>query len=214
MIKIDLHTHSILSHDGSIDEQDYKQAFDKGILSYVAITDHDRIEYAQFLQKKFGERIIVGEEMYAKEGHIIGLFLQKTIASGQSTVDTIAAIKEQGGLVYIPHPFDVRRKGIGEGALLKISNSIDILEVFNGRILVQEHNKKAKLFAQKYNLTLGVGSDAHCRNGLGTNYSELTEAPTKENLVSLLRKGMVRGEQMALVHFLCPKINKLKKMFI
>ena len=108
--KIDLHTHSIISYDGGITEKQYRKILEMGILDYVAITDHNETRFAGIMQKKFGDKIIIGEEIKTKEGEIIGLFLKKTIASGQSTEETAAAIHLQGGLVYIPHPFETRRK--------------------------------------------------------------------------------------------------------
>ncbi|MDA1317355.1 MAG: hypothetical protein O3B87_05045, partial [bacterium] len=101
--KIDLHTHSVLSHDGGISELEYKSVLDAHILDFVAITDHNQIEFALQMHEQFPEKIIVGEEIKTNEGDIIGLFLTKLISPGLSSKKTVELIKDQDGLVYIPH---------------------------------------------------------------------------------------------------------------
>ena len=45
---------------------------------------------------------------------------------------------------------------------------IDVLEVYNARLLFEGYNDEALRFARKYNLTMGAGSDAHVLQGVGT----------------------------------------------
>src|SRR6266852_4695389 len=106
MCKVDLHTHSQASLDGGLSAADYHNmlAQDNG-LQCVAVTDHNSIAFAQKLQAELGERIIVGEEITTAEGEIIGLYLKKTVPGGRSLAETVRSIKEQDGLVYVPHPF-------------------------------------------------------------------------------------------------------------
>src|ERR1700690_3423004 len=99
-ISLDLHTHSILSHDGGVTEADYTTILNHGILDCVAVTDHNQILFAQRLHTRFKNRIIVGEEISTAEGHLIGLFLTRAIAPGLSAEKTAYHIKEQNGLVY------------------------------------------------------------------------------------------------------------------
>jgi hypothetical protein len=102
------------------------------------------------------------------QGEVIGLFLNEEIPRGMSFSDTIAAIKDQGGLVYLPHPFD-RLHAIPDPATLhRHLAEIDIFEVYNARLLFEAYNDEALRFARKYNLTMGAGSDAHVLQGLGT----------------------------------------------
>src|SRR5476649_2676258 len=102
MYKIDLHTHSIASPDGSITLEDYRSILNSGRLDMVAITDHNTIGFAMATKKTLGVRIIVGEEIKCLEGEIIGLFLSKPVEPGRPYTQTIEDIKDQGGLVYIP----------------------------------------------------------------------------------------------------------------
>src|SRR5882757_5862760 len=99
MIKIDLHTHSVASPDGSLTAVHYQRAL--GRLDVIAVTDHNRIDFAQKLQTELGERIIVGEEITTLEGEIVGLYLQTLIPAGLSVVETVRQIHAQGALVYI-----------------------------------------------------------------------------------------------------------------
>ena len=113
--------------------------------------------------------MIPGEEIKTDgQGEVIGLFLQEEIPRGLSFADTLAAIREQGGLVYLPHPFD-RLHAIPDPATLhRHLAEIDVFEVYNARLLFETYNDEALRFARKYNLTMGAGSDAHVLPGVGT----------------------------------------------
>ena len=102
------------------------------------------------------------------QGEVIGLFLSEEIPRGMSFGETVAAIRAQGGLVYVPHPFD-RMHAIPDPATLhRHLAEIDVLEVYNARLLFEAYNDEALRFARKYNLTPGAGSDAHVLAGVGT----------------------------------------------
>ena len=99
---------------------------------------------------------------------MIGLFLHEQIPRGMSFGETIDAIKAQGGVVYVPHPFD-RMHAIPDPATLhRHLDEIDVFEVYNARLLFETYNDEALRFARKYNLTMGAGSDAHVLQGVGT----------------------------------------------
>ena len=130
-IKVCFHNHSILSKFSINTVSDFKKALDKGKLDKMAVTDHNEIDYALYCQKKLGkEKIIVGEEITTTQGEIIGLFLQKKIEKKQNPVRTCKLIKEQNGLVFLPHPFS--EKGVGKYVIEKIKPFIDIVEIYNG----------------------------------------------------------------------------------
>lgn len=137
MYKVDFHTHSTASPDGSIKAAQYKQLLDSGRLDAIAVTDHNRIDFALALQQELGSKIIVGEEIMTTEGEIIGLFLKELVPAKLSPLETVQAIKKQGGLVYIPHPFETVRKGLQAKSLAAITDYIDIMEVYNGRAMLQ-----------------------------------------------------------------------------
>ncbi|MFS8160259.1 MAG: PHP domain-containing protein, partial [Candidatus Roizmanbacteria bacterium] len=189
MIKIDLHTHSILSHDGGISQEEYEKVLSQRILDNIAITDHNEIDFALKLQQKLGGRIIVGEEIMTQSGEVIGLYLSEYIKPYLTLEETVHEIKNQGGLVYVPHPFDIRRHAIGNKNCIGILSDIDIIETFNARNITFFNNKKAELFAQKNSITPGLGSDSHSFSELGRSYCSLENSPDKTTLKELLKRG-------------------------
>lgn len=215
MIKVDLHTHSIISADGagSITASDFERFLKTGVLDCLAITDHNETKFAQEMHQKFGNKIIVGEEIRTKEGEIIGLFLTKTIPPRLTAVQTVKEIREQGGLVYIPHPFEIVREGLQRPILEKIVSDIDIFEVFNGRGRLHGKEKKALAFAEKYHLIPAASSDAHGPKGIGYTYSVIDTLPTKETLKMLLKKGLLHKQYAPLWTYLYPIVNILKNTF-
>ena len=120
MFKTDLHTHSEASPDGGITLAQYQKVLNDGVLDCIAITDHNEVDFALHAHKTLGNKIIVGEEIMTTKGEIIGLFLKEKVAPQQSPADTVVSIKSQGGLVYIPHPFETVRKGMHPTSLWSV----------------------------------------------------------------------------------------------
>lgn len=208
---IDLHTHSIASPDGALRVEDYRQVLDKGHLDYIAITDHNTIEMAEQFQAELGRQIIVGEEITTQEGEVIGLYLTEVVTPGLSLRETIRAIKEQGGLVYVPHPFETVRKGLAAEALDAIAKDVDIVEVRNGRAVFQNYGPQAVAWSRTHNIPGAASSDAHGPSGWAKTYSTVSEAPTPENLPSLLQGAKLRYRFMGFRGLLYPKYNRLRK---
>src|SRR5579864_5975300 len=117
LYRVDLHTHSIISQDGGITAAQYEKLLQSGELDCIAITDHNETSFARIMHKKLGDRIVIGEEILTRDGEIIGLYLKETIPAGIDLDEAVASIKYQGGLVYIPHPFERVRKGLKKSAL-------------------------------------------------------------------------------------------------
>jgi predicted metal-dependent phosphoesterase TrpH len=211
MFKVDLHTHSIASPDGGITKHQYQQILDAGTLDAVAVTDHNSAEFALELWKELGNRVIVGEEIMSSHGEIIGLYLTETIPGGLSPLDTIRSIKDQGGLVYIPHPFETIRKGMSPQALEEIAEYIDIMEVCNGRAFMQNRSSQAVVWTRLNHKVGAASSDAHGIKGIGKTFSSLAELPVKENLVTLLEHGVLRTGTPSPFALLYPKYHRLRK---
>jgi predicted metal-dependent phosphoesterase TrpH/glycosyltransferase involved in cell wall biosynthesis len=193
----DLHMHTTWSHDCSIEVDDLLDHAEADGLGAIAVTDHNVFGGAlEAVEKARGGRLIVipGEEVKtAEEGEVIGLFLQEEIPRGLSFAETVAAIRTQGGLVYVPHPFD-RLHAIPDPATLhRQLAEIDVFEVYNARLLFEAYNDEALRFARKYNLTAGAGSDAHVLQGVGTGAVRMRrfEGP-EEFLVSLRSAEILR----------------------
>jgi predicted metal-dependent phosphoesterase TrpH/glycosyltransferase involved in cell wall biosynthesis len=171
-IHIDLHMHTDHSPDCATPvETLLATARDRG-LGAIAITDHNEVSgalAARELADDFGVKVIVAEEVKtAEQGEVIGLFIEEKIPRGMTMAETIAEIRRQGGLVYVPHPFDRLHSVPDYEHLLEIVEEIDVLEVFNPRVALTAFNEEAERFAAKYRIVPGAGSDSHVAQGLGS----------------------------------------------
>jgi predicted metal-dependent phosphoesterase TrpH len=173
LVEVDLHMHTDHSPDCATPvEVLLETARDRG-LGAIAITDHNEISgalEARRIAEQMGDiKVIVAEEVKtAEQGEVIGLFLEEKIPRGLSMTETIAAIRNQGGLVYVPHPFDRFHSVPDYEHLLDIVEEIDVLEVFNPRVALTAFNEEAERFARKYRIVPGAGSDSHVAQGLGS----------------------------------------------
>ena len=211
MFKLDLHTHSIESPDGGISEKQYQHMLESNQLDYIAITDHNQIGFAQQTQRRPGDRIIIGEEIMTSEGEIIGLFLEQAVPSGLSPLETIKRIKDQQGLVYIPHPFETVRKGLHPSVMEELRDFIDIIEVFNGRAMFQNRSEQAAVWAKLNQITGAASSDAHGVSGLGNTFTRVSQAPTRQNIVQLLASGTPIAGRPPLKALLYPSYHRMRR---
>lgn len=212
MIKIDLHTHSSASPDGGITPEQYAKALETGLLDSIAITDHNSVDLALSLNKSLGNQIIVGEEIMTREGELIGLFLQKLVAPGQSVEATAKAIKAQGGIVYVPHPLETVRKGLKQSALDDITEIVDVVEVQNGRAAFQNRGPQAATWARLNRKVMAASSDAHGYKGMGTTYTQIAAMPSANNVIGLLAKGRLTVGRPPLYTLFNPLAHRLHKM--
>lgn len=210
-LKIDLHTHSTGSRDGGMTLKDYQTILDAGQLDVIAITDHDTIDEAQRIQDTIGERIIVGEEITTAAGDIIGLYLHKTIPAGLSAEAAIEKIQDQGGLVYIPHPFETIRSGLDEATLTTVADSIDIVETHNGRAFAQKRHQRAIDWAATWQKPAAASSDAHGSSGIGHTFTTIDVPPTRDTLVELLQRARLAYQPPPLRSLLYPKYHTIRK---
>lgn len=196
--RIDLHCHSSASFDGRVDPvRLLALAVERG-LSHLAITDHDTLDGA-LRARDVDHReltIIVGQEARTTDGDLIALFVERPIRSGLSLADTAAAIREQGGLVGLPHPFDASRPSLGAGRvrpaeLAALAGLVDYVEVHNGRVSEPAANAYAAEFALKYDLPQVAVSDAHSEREVGTSATILT--PPLHDPAALLSSLARRG---------------------
>jgi predicted metal-dependent phosphoesterase TrpH len=200
----DLHLHTSWSHDCSIEVSDLLDHAEAEGLGAIAVTDHNVFGGAlEAVERARGRDLIVipGEEIKTDgQGEVIGLFLREEIPRGLSFADTVKAIREQGGLVYVPHPFD-RMHAIPDAATLHHHLAeIDVFEVYNARLLFEAYNDEALRFARKYNLTVGAGSDAHVLPGVGTGAVRMRPFSGPEEFLVSLRSAEVLRRPKSLAY--------------
>lgn len=211
MYKVDLHTHSVVSHDGGINAAQYEKVLAEDMLDMIAVTDHNRIDFATQLRKDLGDRIIVGEEIMSTSGEIIGLYLEEAVPSGLSPLETVKRIKDQNGIVYIPHPFESVRKGLHPSAMEELVDYIDIVEVVNGRAFLQNRSAQAAIWARLNHVVGAAGSDAHGLKGLGRTYTRVHDLPKSETLLHEIAHGTPITARPSPRSLLYPKYHRLKK---
>jgi predicted metal-dependent phosphoesterase TrpH len=203
-IVADLHLHTSWSHDCQIPVADLLDQAEAEGLGAIAVTDHNvfggALEAAELAR---GRDLVVipGEEVKTDEqGEVIGLFLTEEIPRSMSFADTIAAVRAQGGLVYLPHPFD-RLHAIPDPATLhRHLPEIDVLEVYNARLLFEGYNDEALRFARKYGLTMGAGSDAHVLQGVGTGTLRMRAFQGPDEFLASLRTAQVLRRPRSLLY--------------
>jgi predicted metal-dependent phosphoesterase TrpH/glycosyltransferase involved in cell wall biosynthesis len=201
-IVCDLHMHTSWSHDCAIEVPELLTHAETEGLGAIAITDHNVFGGAlEALAATTNLTVIPGEEVKTQDqGEVIGLFLSEEIPRGLPFADTVAAIHEQGGVVYLPHPFD-RMHSIPDAATLRRHlDEIDVFEVYNARLLFEGYNEEALRFARKYNLTMGAGSDAHVLQGVGTGALRMREFHDRDEFLASLRTAQVLRRPKSLLY--------------
>ncbi len=203
-IVVDLHLHTAWSHDCQIPVEDLLEHAEAQGLGAIAVTDHNVFGGArEAVEQARGRDLVVipGEEVKtADQGEVIGLFLSEEIPRGLSFGETVDAIRAQGGVVYLPHPFD-RLHAIPEPATLhRHLAQVDVLEVYNARLLFEAYNDEALRFARKYDLTMGAGSDAHVLQGVGTGAVRMRAFDGPEEFLVSLRGGQVLRRPRSLLY--------------
>jgi len=162
-------------------------------LGAIAVTDHNVVTGAlEAAERADGIKVIVAEEVKtADQGEVIGLFITEHIDRGMTLAETIAEIKRQGGLVYVPHPFDRMHSVPDYEHLLEVVEDIDAIEIYNARVAVREFNEEAVRFAAKYRIAAGGGSDAHVAQGLGSVRIRMHDFDGPEEFLASLRAAEV-----------------------
>jgi predicted metal-dependent phosphoesterase TrpH len=206
---VELHCHTSASFDSLASWRSVTRAAASRGVTHLAITDHDRIDAALAAREAApaGLTVIVGEEVRTADGDLICLFLREAVPPGRTAADTIAAVREQGGLVGIPHPFDRFRGSLLNDARLKgLAGRVDWVEVHNARLLGRG-NERAGAFAREHGLPGVAVSDSHSVLEVAVAGTIVTGDPsTPDGLLAALRGPLelVTGRATYLVRAITP----------
>ncbi len=201
-VRADLHCHTVYSKDSLTSPEAVIRACRRKGIDRIAITGHNTIEGALRLRDLAPELVIVGEEIKTTHGEIQAFFIEKCIPPGLSPEETIARVREQGGVVGVSHPLDpTRSEALGEENLRRIAHLVDCIEVFNARTTFAVHNRRAAEFACAHHLPGTAGSDAHTAFEIGRAYVEMPACDGPASFLEALAQGRVVGRQsLPLVH--------------
>jgi predicted metal-dependent phosphoesterase TrpH len=221
LIDVDLHMHTDHSWDCATPIEVLLASARSQGLGAIAVTDHNEISgalAARTLSEQNGTRagegngnrdgngnrhvkVIVGEEVKtAEQGEVIGLFIEEKIPRGLTLAETIAEIKRQGGLVYVPHPFDRMHSVPDYEHLLPVIDQIDLIEVFNSRVAINAFNEEAERFAAKYRIPAGAGSDSHVAQGLGSARLRMLDFDGPAEFMQSLRSAEIVTRPSSLLY--------------
>jgi predicted metal-dependent phosphoesterase TrpH/glycosyltransferase involved in cell wall biosynthesis len=213
-IDVDLHMHTDHSHDCATPVEVLLATAREQGLGAIAVTDHNVITGALEARAKaaeFGVKIIVAEEVKtADQGEVIGLFIEEQIPRGLTLAETIAEIKRQGGLVYVPHPFDRMHAVPDYEHLLGIVGDIDAIEVYNPRVAIGSFNEEAERFGAKYRILAGAGSDSHVAQGLGSVRVRMADFDGPEEFLEALREAEITTKPSSLLYVQALKFLETK----
>lgn len=199
MLKADLHIHTEYSMDCSTPLDRIIERCQELEINCIAIADHGTTEGALKIQKIAPFTVIVAEEIMTTEGEIMGMFLQETIPKGLTPREVVNRIREQGGLVNIPHPFEtIRGSALKDRSIAEIVAQIDLMEVLNARSPFPKNSNKAKAFAQEHGIVPIAGSDAHTVMEIGNAYAIMPEFTSKDDFLKALSQGEIYGQRAGL----------------
>jgi glycosyltransferase involved in cell wall biosynthesis len=213
-IDVDLHMHTDHSNDCATPVEVLLSTAREQGLGAIAVTDHNEISGALEAREKsarFGVKVIVAEEVKtADQGEVIGLFIEEKIPRGMTLAQTVAEIKRQGGLVYVPHPFDRMHAVPDYEHLLTIIEDIDAIEVYNPRVAIGSFNEEAQRFAAKYRILAGAGSDSHVAPGLGSVRLRMSDFDGPQEFVEALREAEITTKPSSLLYVQALKFLETK----
>src|SRR5690242_1215842 len=212
-VHVDLHMHTDHSPDCATPVDVLISSAERAGLGAIAVTDHNEISGALEARDKANGRvkIIVGEEVKtADQGEVIGLFIEEKIPRGMTLEETIAEIRRQGGLVYVPHPFDRMHSVPDYEHLLRVLENIDAIEVFNPRVAFSSFNEEAARFAAKYRIVAGAGSDSHVAQGLGSVKIKMRDFDGPEEFLESLRDADIVRKRQSLLYVQALKFIQTK----
>jgi predicted metal-dependent phosphoesterase TrpH/glycosyltransferase involved in cell wall biosynthesis len=212
-IHVDLHMHTDHSPDCATPVDTLLETAEKVGLGAIAVTDHNEISGAIAARDRADGRlkVIVAEEVKtADQGEVIGLFIEEKIPRGMTLQETIAEIRRQGGLVYVPHPFDRMHSVPDYEHLLDVVEDIDAIEVFNPRVAFSAFNEEAARFAAKYRIAAGAGSDSHVAQGLGSVKIRMRDFDGPEEFLESLREADIIRRKQSLLYVQALKFIQTK----
>lgn len=208
-VRVDMHSHTCYSGDAVTTLDELADRIESTAVDVLCITDHHSIRGAlEAIERGVDCRVVVGEEVKTRAGEVIGLFLTERVPHGLAPEDTILRIRDQGGVVYVPHPFDPVRHALREPVLRELcaAGAIDALEVLNAKVSLDHLNARAAALAAETGLPGGAGSDAHDPAALGAAYVEMPDFDGPADFLAQLPAARIVGHRFDRARAWTPRV--------
>lgn len=194
-VRVDCHAHTMWSGDCTTTPDELAAAIEAAAIDVLCITDHNAVAGATKLADDLPCRVVVGEELRVGSGEIIGLFLTERLPGGIGLLEAAARIRDQGGLVYIPHPFDPMRNCLrpDDIDLLVSEGLVDGIEGRNAKTSLESLNRRATDYGIGNGLFVGAGSDAHVPDAVGAAYVEMPDFDDPASFLAAIGRGRLIG---------------------
>lgn len=199
-VRVDCHSHTMWSGDCTTTPEELVEAVVAARLDVLCITDHNTLAGAEALASLLPCRVVVGQEVRTHAGEVIGLFLTERVPANLAPDEAARRIRAQGGLVYVPHPFDPARANLRADALdaLVAAGLVDVLEVRNAKTAPEARNEAAVAYAARFGLAAGAGSDGHVPDALGAVVVDVPDFDGPAAFLASLGQGRVLGHHFDL----------------
>jgi predicted metal-dependent phosphoesterase TrpH len=195
-VRVDCHVHTAASGDAVTTIEELADRARQHDIDIVCITDHNVTSAAvAAAERNIGVRVVVGEEIRTPDGDVIGLFLTERIPYVLPLAEVVSLVRGQGGLVYLPHPFDPGRSSLGGAAeRLCAAGMADVIEIFNAKIEDHSRNGQAARLAAVHGVPAAAGSDAHDPDGIGAAYLDMPDFEGPAGFLDALPAAVITGE--------------------
>ncbi len=189
----DMHMHTTVSDGRDPPDRVVLAAHERG-LDFIAVTDHDSFEGA-IRARRAAEGmgldiiVVVGNEVRTTRGDVLVYCAGKVPDRlPRDPLELVDYMHEEGCLVVPAHPFDKRRKGVGD---LVYEARWDAIEVFNAHS-DPFSNRRAQEAARELGLPGLANSDAHIADAVGSAYNIVeAEDADEEAILRAIRGGRV-----------------------
>jgi predicted metal-dependent phosphoesterase TrpH len=194
-VRVDCHSHTMWSGDCTTTPDELVTAVEESGIDVLCITDHNVIAGAEIMADQLPCRVVIGEELRVGQGELIGLFLTERIPMGIPLLDAASRIRGQGGVVYIPHPFDPMRNCLRPHEIdeLVAEGLVDAIEGHNSKTSLRSLNQQAVDYGNSHGLAVGAGSDAHVPGALGAAYMVMPDFDGPAGFLASLTEGRIVG---------------------
>ncbi len=193
-LKADLHIHTAEDPEDLVlysAKELIQRAHDLGY-RVLAITNHNRVTYNEYLRDFAAERGIVlipGMEATIQRRHVLVYNLPFEDIS-RSDIASLMPLKSPDSLIIAPHPFYPSPLALRQRLLqhIQIFDAIEHCHFYTRTI---DFNKKAARVAKKFGLPMVGTSDAHQRCQFHTTYSLIEAEPHPEDVIQAIKEGRV-----------------------